>query len=288
MNKIIILGHENPDVDSIVSGYLLEKIMTKKRYNAEFIIPDKKIDKQSINLCMKYGLNPTKFMKKIDLTDKNTKYILVDHNTRDLKGEIICIIDHHPTTADIKQNNYYNKKISSTAYFICKGNEELLDEFDLRLAVLATFVDTVSFHSTKSRKKDKRWSMNLCKKYKFDYNEFYNDGISLTPLDDLELVSINGLKKHNISNKIIESSYIQILNPELEKDKINKIIDILKNRITVSEIEAFIFIVHDMTKFKTMYYLISKDNIETRFYNNYVSRGNTIIPEIEKEFNNRR
>ena len=26
--KYIILGHENPDVDSIVSGYLLEKIMS--------------------------------------------------------------------------------------------------------------------------------------------------------------------------------------------------------------------------------------------------------------------
>ena len=29
MNNYIILGHENPDYDSIASGYLLEKLMKK-------------------------------------------------------------------------------------------------------------------------------------------------------------------------------------------------------------------------------------------------------------------
>ena len=44
LSKYIILGHENPDVDSIISGYLLEKLMLSKGFKAEFIIPDKKID----------------------------------------------------------------------------------------------------------------------------------------------------------------------------------------------------------------------------------------------------
>ena len=37
-----------------------------------------------------------------------------------------------------------------------------------------------------------------------------------------------------------------------------------------------------MNKLKSMYYLISKDNIEIRYFDNYVARGNTIIPEVEK------
>ena len=43
--EYIILGHVNVDVDSIVSGYLLEKIMTKKGYKASFVIPDEEVAK---------------------------------------------------------------------------------------------------------------------------------------------------------------------------------------------------------------------------------------------------
>ena len=49
MDNYIILGHENPDVDSIVSGYLLEKIMIKLGYNASFLIPDRAIEKETID-----------------------------------------------------------------------------------------------------------------------------------------------------------------------------------------------------------------------------------------------
>ena len=97
MKKIIILGHENPDVDSIVSGYILEKILLKKGYDIEFIIPDKAIEEETLSICLRNNINPKQFMKKIDFNDKTNKYILVDHNERNLSGEIVCIIDHHPT-----------------------------------------------------------------------------------------------------------------------------------------------------------------------------------------------
>ena len=48
--------------------------------------------------------------------------------------------------------HYYNTNVSSTACFIAKKAEEFLDKKDLELAVLATMIDTVSFHSTKGRK----------------------------------------------------------------------------------------------------------------------------------------
>ena len=39
-----------------------------------------------------------------------------------------------------------------------------------------------------------------------------------------------------------------------------------------------------MNEFKTAYYLITKDFIKERKYDVYASRGNTIMPEIEKYF----
>lgn len=282
MNKIIILGHENPDVDSIVSGYLLEKILLEQGYNVEFIIPDEVIAKDTLDVCIRYGLNPDKYRKNMDLKDINTKYILVDHNARELDGEIVCIIDHHPTSKEIKIDNYYNKEISSTACYIAYKNENLLNEFDLKLVVLATLIDTASFHSTKSRVQDEEWVINICNKYGFNYNKLYEEGLCLTSLKDINTVSFNGLKKHDINGLKVESSYIQIEDPEKDNLKIKQIIDILKEYLNEYKLDVFIFIVHDMKKFKTMYYLITKDNIETRYHDVYSSRGNTIIPEVEK------
>jgi len=280
MDKIIILGHENPDVDSIVSGYLLEKIMRKKGYNVEFVIPDKKIDKDSLRICKKYNLDPVKYKKEIDLNDTNMKYILVDHNERQLNGEIVCIIDHHYTSKKFNIKNYYNKKISSTACYISMGNEFLLDEFDLKLAVVATLVDTVSFHSNKGRIEDKEWVIDICNKYRFNYDYLSKEGLGLTPLDSIYEFCLNGLKKYYICNKKVHSSYVQI-NGKLSDDSEQNILDILKEYINSEGIYAFVFIVHDMINFKTMYYLINNGVVETRYYGSYVSRGDTIIPEIE-------
>lgn len=281
MDKLIILGHENPDVDSIISGYLLEKILKTKGYNAEFVIPDEKIEEETLDICIRNGLNPAKYQKKID-NNSNVKYILVDHNERELPGEVIAIIDHHPTSKDIKIKEYYNDKISSTACFICQHNEDILNKFDLSLAVLATLIDTVSFHSTKSRVEDENWVIDLCNKYNINYEELYKEGLGVTKLDNLNKASLNGLKKHNFESKNFQSSYIQVENPIKEEKNINKIINILKEYIEINQLDAFVFIVHDMTKFQTTYYLITKGDIKTNSYDKYTPRGNTIIPEVEK------
>ena len=282
MEKLIILGHENPDVDSIVSGYILEKILIKKGYSAEFIIPDKSINKDTLDICIKNGLNPISFIKNVNFEDKSIKYILVDHNQRDLAGEIVCIIDHHPANTQIKTKHYYNKKVSSTACFICQGNENLLDESSIKLAIIATLVDTASFHSTKGRAEDKAWVIGMCKKYNLDYNELAKEGLTLTPLDNIAVASLNGLKKYNFNGKKVESSYIQVEISQHTEDKIQQIIHTLKQYIWNNKLTAFVFIVHDMKRFETTYYLITENNITTKNYPRYTQRGDTIMPEVEK------
>ena len=100
--EYIILGHENPDVDSIISGYLLEKVMKKRGYDVSFVIPDDKISKDTEDICNEFNLFLGEFMRN-DL-DKNSKYILLDHNVREVPGEIVAIIDHHPCN---KEYLYY-------------------------------------------------------------------------------------------------------------------------------------------------------------------------------------
>lgn len=282
---IIILGHENPDVDSIISAIILNKILQKKGYNSKFIIPDKQVNKDTLEILKKYNIDPYVFME--DLPKEENKYILVDHNEREINGEIICVIDHHMSDKKYNIKEYYNTQSSSTACFIAKNAEELLDKNDLELSVLATMIDTVSFHSTKGREEDNEWCKYICEKNSLDYKQLYNEGLCLTDMNDIEEVIFNGLKRYNHNNKKIESSYIQIKEPNSEKEKIEKILEKLKQHIIDKNLFAYVFIVHDMTKFKTMYYLIEKNNIQEKYYERYEQRGNTIMPEVLQYVNNK-
>ena len=61
--RYIILGHSNPDVDSILSGILLEKVLNKK-YNTDeykFIIPEEHIDTTSDNIIKELGIDLDKY-----------------------------------------------------------------------------------------------------------------------------------------------------------------------------------------------------------------------------------
>lgn len=280
--EYIILGHVNVDVDSIVSGYLLEKIMTKKGYKASFVIPDEEVAKESENLCSKYDLSLYQF-KNRQLKD-DAKYILVDHNVRDVPGEIVAVIDHHPILDGEKKDNYYIEEASSTACMIAMDNEEYLNKHDIELACLATFVDTASFHSTKTRKTDISWINEMCTKYEFDYDKLYVDGLCLTSLKDVDEILFNGFKAYEFDNFIVHSSYIQVADKNKSNEVVDAIIGKLKDYMCDKKIDLYAFIVYDMSSFYTKVYEISKDSVDTSEYNLYASRGNTVIPDIKKKY----
>lgn len=280
--RYIILGHENPDVDSLVSGYLLEKVMKKKGYDVSFCIPDKEIASDSEKICSKYKLNLKKYM--VDKLEDGVKYILVDHNEREVPGEIVAVLDHHPTPKDKSDIPYYrNEKVSATACMIAKECEEELSKYDIELACLATFIDTVSFHSTKTVKKDMSWVNEMTTKYDLDYDEMYRDGLCLTELTNVEEIAFNGLKKADYDGFSIHSSYVQIVDLEKNKKIIEEILEKLKKYRNKENIDLFVFIVYDMTNFYTKVYKINED-IDYDEYFLYASRGNTIIPDIVKKY----
>ncbi len=280
--KYVILGHENPDVDSLVSAYLLEKVMKKKGYDVSFCIPDKGIASDSEKICNKYNLYLGKYY--VDELPSDAMYILVDHNERDVPGEIVAVLDHHPTPKDKSDIGYYrNEKVSATACLIARDCEEDLDKHDIELACVATFVDTVSFHSSKTVKKDISWVNEMTTKYDLEYDDMYRDGLCLTELTNVEEIAFNGLKKADYDGFSIHSSYIQIVDLEKNKKIIEEILEKLKKYRNEENVDLFVFIVYDMTNFYTKVYKINED-IDYDEYFLYASRGNTIIPDIVKKY----
>ena len=276
--KIIILGHDNIDVDSIISGYLLDKLLKKLGYDSEFIILDTVISDESLNICLKHGLNPNIFIKELNINN-DYKYILVDHNDRRIDN-IIGIIDHHKVIDNISCDNCFISNYSSTTCMICMDLEEYFSKNDLELCFLGAFVDTVSFHSLKGRDEDLNWIKDLCNKLDIDYTKLYKDGLCITDINDINKIYLNGHKVHKYKDYKIESSYIQVENSDLKIDSINNIIELLKKYYINNYLDYFVFIVHDMSIFKSKVYIIKKDKIDIVDYDYYAPRGNVIIPDF--------
>lgn len=283
MAKYVILGHENPDVDSIVSGYLLEKLMQQKGYDILFIIPDKKIDETSVKICQEYGLHVCNYQKNLgDFLD--CKFILVDHHKRKDVKNVVAVVDHHPTMEKINVPYYQNEKKSSTSCLICQGeNESYFSKTDIKLALLAAFVDTASFHSTKTCEKDVVWAREMCEKYSLDYEKLYQAGLCLTDVSDLKKACFNGLKKYEIGSYKIASSYVQVLHFEDLDLKMEKMLDYLREYFVENGLDVYLFLVHDMTIFKTTVYDLRENELKIEKYEEYAARGETILPKIEKE-----
>ena len=282
MNKYIILGHENPDNDSIVSGYLLEKLMKRLGYDVEFIIPDEAISEENIMLANYCGLDPTSYQKEIP-NDPNVKYILVDHHERIVPGEIVAIIDHHPTDKDISCKYYQNERACSTSCLITKDRERFFSLDDLKMTCQSAMVDTAAFHSNKTVVRDYLWVRSLCAKYGFNYEELMTTSMCPTDISDIEKASINGLKKHDLAGHKVASSFLHLPSPTDNQEEINQMIEYLKTYIKEEGYDLFAFIVHDITSFKSTLYKIREDSVDTVQYDEYTSRGTRIIPELTEE-----
>lgn len=280
MYDYIILGHQNPDVDSVVSGVLLENYLTRQGEKACFMIPDLKIDEETISICMSFGLNPKKYQRK--LPKEKNKYILVDHHERDILGEVVGVIDHHPTIQTYSYPFYLNENVSSTACLLVKGNEDYYTKDEIQLAILATMVDTVSFHSMKTRDEDITWTNEMCKKYNFDFSKLYQAGLAITDISSPEVFLTHGLKNYNIGDHRIASSYVSLANIEEKESDIMLASFYIENYIKENNLERFIMIVHDMSKFHSTIFTYYPDRVSVEKVGHIVSRGREVIPRIEK------
>lgn len=281
MNKIVIVGHKNPDVDSILSGYLLCSYLRYRRYDADYVIPDDIVDEETSSILKLYSVDMGNFPGDI-LAD--SKLILVDHHETSLNNEVVAVIDHHPTIKEFNYPVYINKKVSSTTKHIYdivnKECPQYISRRFMELVLLGMAVDTLSFRSSKALPGDKKWFIDMCKKYNLDSQKILEVGDCVTDISDIESASMHGYKDYDYFGKSIGTSYIQTRGIDIEK--VSLILDILKKRVSSDALRMWVFIVTDISDSTSYVYKISKENIDIEKYDFIVSRGSDIMPKIEK------
>lgn len=280
-NNIIVLGHHNPDVDSIVSGIVLSKYLIYKGYKTSYVIPDKNIDKETQNALKALKIDFKAYQGDIL---KESSLILVDHHETNYFNNILAVIDHHPTLKEFNYPVYINKKASSTAKLvydiIAESDKDFLSGDIIEWIVAATMIDTCSFKSSKTNKPDISWSIEICKKYDLDYDNLIRLGYCLTDLTDANESCVNGFKEFVYNEKVVKTSYIQC--DSFDYPKIQENIDILSEKVNQENIHMWVFLVIDIENEGTIEYRIYKDRVHEIYHDAIVSRGSTIMPIIEK------
>lgn len=266
---IIIKGHDNADVDSLASCYLLQKLLAYKGIKSKVLISDSIID--PLYDIKNYPL------ETIDSISQENKLFLVDHYYK--AENVIACIDHHPS--DIVNNeNFLYKPQSACAKMIydemIKENVPI-DKHIVYLTVYSLYMDTLSFKSKKAIKEDIIWAKEQVEKYNFDEKKLYDAGLMLNDISIIDKKTVTyGFKNYIINNNTVGTSYL-ILKYKPEAKKMNAIIEEIKKCNTY---DYWMHFINCVDEDRTYVYLIIENKYIEKVFDGMLSRGKNLIPML--------
>lgn len=225
--EVFVLGHKNPDADSIISSYILSRILKRLGANAHFAVLSEQYEycKSDIKLV-------NNFIKEepVIVDDINNKlFVLVDHNN--LEGlstnNVIGAIDHHIMTGEVYDT--LEIEYASTGlliYDLFKNMYEFTAE-EKELIGLSVLADTDYLCSSRFTEEDKKLFLEL--DFKLDVEKlqkeyFLVNDMSLSIMDNLMI----NYKEYIKDIGRIRRSLIYTYTEEYENN-FNKYVEYLNN-----------------------------------------------------------
>ena len=303
MEKILVIGHKNPDTDSICSSLAMANLQTKLR--GEEVISCRLGE---INEETKYALNYFKVEapKLIEKVDEGQEVILVDHNefTQSVEGiekaKILAVVDHH------RINNfqtseplfYYAQPVGCTAtvlFELYKSNDVDIEPQIAGLMLSAIISDTLLLKSPTTTDKDKKAVEELAKLANVDISkyglEMLKAGTNLDKYTEEELINLDAksMEKDGIKYIIAQVNTVSIPDVLKRKEKIEQEIN---KEITSKGLSLFVFVITDIVNSNSTAIVLGdrtdaisktyeiKDNLAQM--PGVVSRKKQVLPLVEK------
>lgn len=285
--KITILGHDNIDVDSTLSGILMSKLLDFLNIENHFCILEKVKQEETYQIISELiGIDMRAWQEKGE--EKNRNLFLVDHYETQHDGTVIGCVDHHPTKQEKGYSFMYVRNSCATAYLIyemMKAVNYPIGKEEAKMIVVAMMVDTVSFRSSKTIQEEVKQAKILAKEYQLDYEFLERYGLCLTPIEKMttEQIITNGQKWYNYNGKEVGSSYLQLYGLP-EKVQLQKWLETLREKLKSACKDMLVFIIFDTQDNRTYEYQIMKDCIKEIVTEGILSRGKNIMPLIEARY----
>jgi len=271
---LYIVGHKNPDVDSVVSTTILCNIFQSKGVECyPCFLNDYEIDEYNLTMlsdCMVMN------MTKID-NDESYHYVLVDHNdpiqSIGFGKKIVWGIDHHKSS-DILTNIVIKPYCSCSLliYDFFKNYYKFSNE-EKFMIYMASLADSLFFKGSRFSEDD----ANLIKElgYDMDVKHMFKKYFIPTDLSlGIENLFSNLSKKYNYKGIKFDSLVVKTYNENeyLKQDFIRE----------VEKRENFLGVWIDFDKEISYAYFSYNGKVKEFIYDFLASRAATVIPDVFK------
>ncbi len=275
MKLIIVIGHKNPDTDSIVSALVLADFLKKVKKPilgfSDFKIKPARAG--SLNKETKFVLDYFKQKPPVLVNNlKNKDVILVDHGefSQSAKGieqaNIVGVLDHHRLGGikSISPIFYRSEPIGSTSTIIAKMFLENNLSFDKKTAGLllaAILSDTFKLTSPTTTNEDKEIVKILIKISKEDINKLaqkiFEAKSDIKDMSMGELVS-KDYKEYKDGKISFGIGVCEITHPQKIKEKKEEIFSALKKLKKKRKVKLMFFAVVDILKKNSEIFLLGE------------------------------
>lgn len=284
--KVTIIGHDNIDVDAALSGILLSKLLDFLQIENEFCILEEVKEDDTYEIVKDLiGIDLKEYQGK---EEEHRNLFLVDHYETIHNGNVLGIIDHHPTKQQKNYNFMYVRNSCATAYMIyeiMKAMNFPISKKEAKMILVAMMVDTISFRSSKTIKEEVEQAKVLAKQYELDYDYWEKQGLCLTPIDkfDTQQIISNGQKWYNYAGNKVGSAYLQLYGMP-NKEQIQEWLYNLKIKLKEIGSDMLVLVIFETKSSKTYEYQIMNDCIKEIVSEGILSRGKNIMPLIEERY----
>ncbi len=300
MSKILVLGHKNPDTDSICSALAYANLKEKLGLNVEAIRLGT-LNKETEFILNHFNLEAPRLVERAEV---GQELILVDHNEAGQSinnrenAKILEIIDHHRidlSTAEPINMRFETVGCSST--IISKIYEEKGVEIDKIMAGImlsAILSDTLIFKSPTCTEEDVIQGKKLAKIAEINYQEYGMEMlIAGTALDDKSAEEL-----YNMDMKPFEFGSEKATIAQVNTVSIPKVFErkaeleaVMTNLINRDGLSFAALMVTDIVDKATELYIVGKKDLaikafgmnpnkETVTLKDVVSRKKQIVPQL--------
>lgn len=301
--EILVLGHENPDTDSICSSIVMANLQSKMREEKVRACRIGEINEETKYVLKYFGIEEPNLEKEVE---EGQTVILVDHNefTQSINGiehaKIDIVVDHH------RINNFQTKEplfyyaqpvgcTSTILYELYKINNIDIEPKMAGLMLSAIISDTLLLKSPTTTKKDVETAQNLAKIANINIEEYglemLKAGTNLDIYLEEELIRLDAKMSEKEDVKYIIAQVNTVCIPDVIKRK-EKLEEAINKEIIAKGLSLFVFVITDIINGNSEAIVLGdrtdvisktyeiKDNIA--IMPGVVSRKKQILPLIEK------
>ncbi|NTW26914.1 MAG: manganese-dependent inorganic pyrophosphatase [Candidatus Moranbacteria bacterium] len=306
MGKITIVGHKNPDTDSIVSAIAAQEFFKKVLSKESKAYRSGVLNNETKFILKKFNVEIPELIADVSA---DASVALVDHNEAGQTfdglnyGNVDYIFDHHKLSMVTEKPIFCRMEpIGSTASLIAKmlfeKNVEI-SEISAKLLLAGILSDTLNLMSPTTTSEDSELAKKLNDIAKLDIENFVTElfeakssleGISVQDVITLDYKNFE-MGKHNVGVGTWETT-----NPESVNAKKAEIMQALVEKKSADKNSMMFFMVVDIIKGNCQLYIIGEEEqvlaekvfegkVENglMFLSGVVSRKKQIVPQLTEE-----